>query len=243
LIADGQAHYDQIDPPFDKKLFVEVTPITFPISVAPGDPICQLRLFKGHPSQSRIHPNDLSIYCKPILLERNAEELRVSTKIADVPKAKRASAMMAKEAGALPEKPIPLGGKGESIPPEDYWELVTAEEDGTIQIKQDRFYILRSVERFRLPSDVAVYAKAMNEAIGEMRIHYAGFVHPHFGEAREDGTPLIFEVRGHNINVILRQDEILAQLQYFQMSEPAEPGDNTYDKQELKLAKYFASWK
>src|SRR5262249_44191726 len=36
----------------------------------------------------------------------------------------------------------------------------------------------------------------------EMRIHYAGFVHPLFGRDRKDGkvgTPLIFEVRGHDV--------------------------------------------
>jgi deoxycytidine triphosphate deaminase len=82
----------------------------------------------------------------------------------------------------------------------------------------------------------------MNETIGEMRIHYAGFVHPHFGSKQRGGTPLIFEVRGHNLDVLLRHREILAQLEYYRMSEPAEPGEDTYDDQELKLAKFFRPW-
>jgi dCTP deaminase len=241
LIGDGQPHYDQIDPPFRGALYVEISPITFAIAVSAYDAVCQLRLFKGHPSQSRLHEADLKGYCEPILRQENSEELRVSTKTADVPNGREAAALVAR-GDARSKPPIPLGADKDSIRPEEYWQLVP-EEDGVLRIERDRFYIMRSVERFRLPSNVAVYAKAMNETLGEMRIHYAGFVHPNFGAASKSGTPLIFEVRGHNIDVLLRHKEILAQLQYFRMSEPAGAGDPTYDKQELKLAKFFGPWK
>ena len=97
---------------------------------------------------------------------------------------------------------------------------------------------------------MAAYCRAIDETIGEMRIHYAGFVHPFFGFSRKDGvpgTPLIFEVRGHDLNVSLIHREKLARLTFYRMSEDAKESDSASDKamyneQELKLSNYFGDW-
>lgn len=96
----------------------------------------------------------------------------------------------------------------------------------------------------------------MDETLGEMRIHYAGFVHPYFGLDRTDGkigTPLIFEVRAHNVDVTLADGERLAKLVFYRMSKSAakketpeqngekDPEDD-YGSQELQLSKYFRKW-
>ncbi len=79
-----------------------------------------------------------------------------------------------------------------------------------------------------------------------MRIHYAGFVHPFFGRNRKDntiGTPLIFEVRGHDVEVALTHGEKMARLTFYRMSEDCvkeEPSN--YDSQTLELSKFFAPW-
>jgi dCTP deaminase len=89
--------------------------------------------------------------------------------------------------------------------------------------------------------------------MGEMRIHYAGFVHPYFGLYREDGTkgtPLIFEVRGHQVPVSLADREKMANLIFYRMSEdapplsPEEKQDEAkgYGSQDLKLSKFFGEW-
>jgi dCTP deaminase len=89
--------------------------------------------------------------------------------------------------------------------------------------------------------------------MGEMRIHYAGFVHPYFGLYREDetqGTPLIFEVRGHQVRVSLADGEKMASLIFYRMSEDA-PGLTAeeeikeaegYGSQDLKLSTRFRNW-
>jgi hypothetical protein len=83
--------------------------------------------------------------------------------------------------------------------------------------------------------------------------HYAGFVHPHFGLLRDDGTkgtPLIFEVRGHQVQVSLADKEKMANLIFYRMSEDApEPtpeekkkGQEGYGNQDLKLSNFFDNW-
>ena len=91
-----------------------------------------------------------------------------------------------------------------------------------------------------------------------MRIHYAGFVHPLWGRQRGDGTigtPLMYEVRGHQVHVMLGHGEKLANLTFYRMSEDiiapkqdAAPTDlpvvkpTPYEKQRLQLSKVFSKW-
>jgi dCTP deaminase len=95
-----------------------------------------------------------------------------------------------------------------------------------------------------VPEGIAIYCRASDETIGEMRIHYAGFVHPWFGQ-RDDGkngTPLIFEVRGHQVDVSLRHGERMANLTLYRMSKNAEKDTSDYGKQTLKLSSFFSDW-
>ena len=105
---------------------------------------------------------------------------------------------------------------------------------------------MRSQEKIALPAGVAVYCRAIDETIGEMRIHYAGFVHPLFGRERNDGqtgTPLIFEVRGHDVKVLLTHGEKLARLTFYRMSKdaPLTKEVTDYTDQTLKLSSFFAN--
>ena len=124
------------------------------------------------------------------------------------------------------------------------WKFRTSGKDKRLKIENNRFYLLRSKEQIRVPEGIAIYCRASDETIGEMRIHYAGFVHPHFG-VRDDGkpgTPLIFEVRGHQVDVSLRHGERMANLTLYRMSENAEPDNSPYGKQTLQLSSFFDKW-
>ena len=89
-----------------------------------------------------------------------------------------------------------------------------------------------------------MYCQGISETLGELRIHYAGFVHPCFGFRREEGTPVIFEVRGHNVKTFLRDGETLANIIFYRMSQPADEltEESDYENQELALSKYFKEW-
>jgi len=134
--------------------------------------------------------------------------------------------------------------------PWDHWKFEITDENKRLRILKDRFYIIRSREKIHLPQGIAVYCRASDETIGEMRIHYAGFVHPFFGKERDDqgrGTPLIFEVRGHDIDVSLMNHEKMARLEFYRMSEDAQKETNRgksdlYASQSLQLSKFFGSW-
>jgi len=250
LIVDGMDSYECFDPEGVAKgnghLYVEITPITFNVRVKEGIALSQLRLFYGRPENAEIRGDEL--YSSALMDGGEDGCLRVDLSETTIIGEKGCAFC------ATPHQshaPVPLWEDKTIAPePKKYWRLEKPFRLGVrdfIQITKEQFYILRSKERIALPAGVAVYCRAIDETIGEMRIHYAGFVHPLFGRDRKDGavgTPLIFEVRGHDVEVLLSENEKMARLTFYRMSKDCESGTpSEYSQQTLQLSKFFAPWK
>lgn len=252
LLTNDSISFDTIAQDYNGPLWVEVTPITFPIIIEPGISLNQLRLLKGEPRNCRIKEEELHLWGDLIVNKKDPKEnqnnLTLSLKKDPILK----NGICAFKAKGIEDENHFIDLTKDSnkeehrYDPKDYWEKVSSIEEEYLSIETEKFYILRSQERFKLPKSVAIYCQAVTECLGELRIHYAGFVHPLFGQGREDdkGAPLIFEVRGHNIETILRHGETLAQLEYYWMSQDAieEKKDSIYNNQELTLSKIFKKW-
>lgn len=251
LMVDNCSLYDEIEPKEDfypGRLYLEVTPITFGIEVEEGVSLNQLRLFRGHPELSELKAPEIELFGEMILDENKqvkTKEKLYKLRVDLTPDPKhRISAFRAKRPEGLV---VDLTKQEKYYNPKEFWENIRLDNNSPLEIEPERFYILRSKERFKLPLDVAVYCQAVSETIGELRIHYAGFVHPGFGSTRTEGTPIIFEVRGHNVTTFLRDGETLAHIKFYRMSEPCEEScieakKSGYEEQELKLSKYFKDW-
>jgi dCTP deaminase len=249
LIVDGMDSYEEFAPKKAQKgngeLFLEITPMTFDVLVKEGIPLSQLRLFCGSPAEAEIRGR--GVY-RALLKESLTSDGSLSVDLSNENIGGLATAAFSARAsgpsGSVPERsPIPLWTE-DPRRPWDYWRFERANEHGRLRIRGGTFYILRSKERLALPADVAVYCRAIDETIGEIRIHYAGFAHTFFGRERDDGrigTPLIFEVRGHDIDVSLRDGEKLARLVFYRMSKASKKRDkeSDYSTQTLKLSKFF----
>lgn len=248
LVVDGMDAYECFDPisleNSNGDMYLEITPITFHVRVKTGKCLSQLRLFKGDPDDVRMGGKELY---KTILLGSEANDGSLSVDLTNVPIDGSPTASFC-ATGNSPEDPIPLWKqpKGQRPDPHKHWEAVEADKQRRLKITQSRFYLLRSKERIRVPEGIAIYCRASDETIGEMRIHYAGFVHPFFGTRRKDtkiGTPLMFEVRGHQVNVSLGHEEKMANLTFYRMSKDCPTGNPTpYEDQELALSSYFDDW-
>lgn len=253
LMVDNCSLYDEIKPKegfYPGRMYLEVTPITFGIEVQEGVSLSQLRLFRGGPELSELKASGIELFGEMILDENRQPkpkeklyELRVD--LTPDPK-NHISAFRAKKDKDLV---VDLTREEKHYKPKDFWEEITLNSDSPLKIEPERFHILRSKERFKLHPDIAVYCQAVSETIGELRIHYAGFVHPGFGSTRpQEGTPIIFEVRGHNVDTFLRDGETLAHIKFYRMSEPCPPDSlekekkSEYEKQELRLSSYFEDW-
>jgi dCTP deaminase len=246
LIVDGMYMYETMDPDSLKttsgEMYLEIMPISFNIKVKEKDSLSQLRLFYGKIDDAIVKDE---YFIKEILhgSEDGLGFLSVNITNTNIGGLDVAAFKARKD---VSEDSYINVDNTNKLNPWDCWSFDKADECKRLTITKNDFYIIRSKERISLPAGIAVYCKAMDESLGEMRIHYAGFVHPNFGKDRDDnliGTPLIFEVRGHNVNVNLVNGERLAKLIFYRMSEVAnKTNDNLYNTQELKLSKLFNDW-
>lgn len=253
LIVDGMDSYESFDPRGLGKrsgdMYLEITPITFNVRVKPEISLSQLRLFYGSPSTAEMQGEELfkTILHGPGEYDGSLSADVANTKIRKLP------------VGALcaiqgPHEAIPLWKeKDEAKRPDPckYWRFVQADDQNRLKIEETNFYLIRSKEKICVPSGIAIYARASDETIGEMRIHYAGFVHPFFGRRRKDdevGTPLMFEVRGHQVHVSLADQEKMANLKFYRMSQDCDDDDDSgapadsYETQTLEPSKFFRKW-
>lgn len=247
LIVEGMEEYETLKPSaaLTGRMYIEITPISFDVRIKVGKCLSQLRLFNGSFDEAEIQ----GTFVKEIL-HGKTDERSLSV---DIENDRILPFAAFKAKINLDDKKLNLWEEG-TYDPKEYWEDISARtypnNIKSLEIEPNRFYILRSKERISLPAGAAVYCRAMDETLGELRIHYAGFVHPFFGYDREGnvpGTPLIFEVRGHNVKVNLTDGEKLARLFFYRMSEDANKDDvknanDDYNTQELKLSKIFMKW-
>ena len=252
LIVDGMDCYESFRPKemaSTGDMYIEITPLTFSVLVKEGTSITQLRLFYGPPEECEFTGRE--VHHATVTDGASDGYLRVELSDAQVGSSKGCAFCAKNDKDSLPPPvalyPSPGGSKPE---PKNYWDLLNAIKVGPdfcyLPIKKESFYILRSKERLALDGSVAVYCMAIDETIGEMRIHYAGFVHPWFGNNRDDGktgTPLIFEVRGHDLSVHLLDNEVMARMTIYRMSmDQKRPAASPYDSQQLKLSGFFRDW-
>lgn len=268
LLTENSGEYDVVESGYTGSLHLLILPQTFSIKVNPGASLNQLRLFSGPPyfsiiTRSLIHhygtpfwyiqhqerPNEfrsweelVSEYTKTSTADPNLFDLTVDLADADFNYIYKAIEQ------TDTATPIDLRKTRKPLNPKLFFAKTPVKSDGgarSTSLDQGSFYIMKSKERLSIPCDVAVEVVAISERIGDIRIHYAGFAHPGFGQhnnSTKPGTPLIFEVRATDMSTRLYDKSLLARIQLFKMSERTEPAKSAYDQQELKLSNVFADW-
>jgi dCTP deaminase len=238
--------YESFDPKALAKgngdLFLEVTPLTFPVAVKPGTSLSQLRLFLAEPSSCQVEGSE-AFRC--FIKNSPDPDGTLSVDLSPVTICGHEVVAFCAQVSEANREYIPLWRSDNPPDPCTFWRFVRTDVRQRLTLAKGSFYILRSKERLALPAGVAVYCRAIDETLGEMRIHYAGFVHPWFGRTRSDdqlGTPLIFEVRGHDVHTSLKDGAMMARLSFFRMSQDASPTASAYEGQALQLSKFFADW-
>jgi hypothetical protein len=108
------------------------------------------------------------------------------------------------------------------------------------------FYILASKQAVRVPADHAAEMLAYDTAMGEFRVHYAGFFDPGFGhvDAGGEGTRAVLEVRSHEVPFVLEDGQRVGRLVYERLiARPdrlyGEALGSSYQRQGLALSKHF----
>ena len=131
--------------------------------------------------------------------------------------------------------------------PRDFWEAIEPRK-GEVLLDPGEFYILASKQAVEIPVMQAAEMTPIDPAVGEFRVHYAGFFDPGFGapETGSAGSRGVLEVRSHETPFLLEDGQTVARLVYEPMTErPTRlygEGGSHYQRQGLKLSKHFRAW-
>ena len=259
LIVDGAMEFEEVPAGYQGPLYAEISPRTFSVLVRTGSRLNQLRLKRG---QSFTSDKEMEILQEHVGLVRYQDNINLPDKIKNgVP----LSVDLAGENGLIGYKARKHSmlidiDKPNHYKRELFWEKITVEDllyqggdyqnknnQGSLILSPDAFYILASKEYVSVPSKYAAEMRAYDIKVGEFRAHYAGFFDPGFGltELGASKTKAVLEVRSHDVPFLIEQDQTVCRLVYEPMANVpsilyGEAGSsNNYQAQGLKLAKHF----
>jgi dCTP deaminase len=246
LITDGSEIFDHVAAGYHGRLYAEVSPRSFSVRVRAGSRLDQMRFRRRDPARADLVLSDAALAAEharaPLvdgdLTLRDGVILRVALDgFAGGVIGYRAQ----KHADVIDVDLI------DHYAVEDYWEKLAVRAHRKLILDPDEFYILASRERLGIPAHLSAEMMAIDPAMGEFRVHYAGFFDPGFGCCAPDGRPAsraVLEVRSHDVPFILEDGQVIGRLVYEPMAaEPkilyGEAGASNYQGQELKLSKHF----
>jgi dCTP deaminase len=130
--------------------------------------------------------------------------------------------------------------------PAEFWEPIKATaRDGYI-LEANRFYILVSKERIRVPPEYAAEMVVYDAGAGEIRTHYAGFFDPGFGfgDGSVLGTKVVMEVRAREVPFMVYDGQTSFKVWFERLRGRPERVygvglGSSYQHQTLSLSKHF----
>lgn len=226
LITDSGSSFDDIPDGYEGPLYAEVVPRSFPVIVAAGARLNQVRFRES---------GDGAAY-RPVRTVPVSIDLAGGSSDGIV-------AYRARKTTGL----IDLGQVGR-YDRAQYWEPIRCySRRRELVLVPDEFYIMASLEDIVVGPDEAAEMIAYDTAVGEVRVHYAGFLDPFFGvstEERDNRSKIVLEIRSHDVPFLLDHGQRVGTIVYESMIETPDKlyGQgiaSNYQGQGLKLAKQF----
>ena len=248
LIADRAERFDLVESGYRGPLYAEVSPRSFSVRARAGAKLNQLRF--------RRHEPEAPLKTSFALSDEAIAAIHAQAALVDGPLNLRDGVVLRVDLSA----PLAAGVVGyraqkhtdvidlERIGAyriEDFWDRLPVRPDRRLILDPGDFYILASRERIQIPADLAAEMAPMDAAIGEFRVHYAGFFDPGFGRTPAGpGARAVLEVRSREVPFILEDGQFIGRLVYEPMLQIPEAlygdaGLSNYQGQGLKLSKHF----
>ena len=222
LLTDHGRAFDDVAEGYDGPCYIEIAPQTFSVLVRTGTRLNQLRLKAGQTGR------------------RTTTSVGVD--------------LTGTIAGFRARRHAPVVDLDhvDGHDPRDFWQpiepRISRQGVGEITLDPGEFYILASKEAIEIPATDAAEMTPIDPAVGEFRVHYAGFFDPGFGtaEAGALGSRAVLEVRSHETPFLLEDGQTVARLVFEPLTErPTKlygSDGSHYQRQGLKLSKHFKAW-
>ncbi len=241
-IVDYNDEYEQIPKNYKGEIFLEVTCRSFDVLFQKDDRLNQLRLiFKNHRYLSDKELKNLEKFDPISFTNEISSNIKIQNGLKvsiDLSKKNNINAYSAKK-----NTPLLIFNKVNYHKVSDFWEPINSNKNHLI-IKKNKFYILKSKEKVRIPSITAGEMIPYDTGIGDFRAHYAGFFDPGFGDP--NGSYAVLEVKTNELSFIIEDGQTIARIKYEKLNKKSNIvyGKNiksNYQNQGLKLSKHFVN--
>lgn len=242
VIGDKARGFDTLPAGYSGKLYLEISPRTFPVRVRTGSRLSQMRFRVGQTRLSVAEHKTLH-RVETLVIDPN-EEVGEGVALSIDLKGEGRNGLI----GFRSKRHTPVidMDKKDSLDVLDYWEPLVNRGDEMFILDPDEFYILVSRESVHVPPAYAAEMVPFDPLVGEFRVHYAGFFDPGFGHSAAGGTGsrAVLEVRSREVPFLLGHGQTIGRLIYERLAEQPDRlygaglGSN-YQAQTLKLSKHF----
>jgi len=250
VITDGTPRFDEIKAGYRGPLYLEVSPQSFPVRVYAGLSLNQLRLLEGPTSMSDAALADL--YRRTPLLYDDDDRVVPLERVVFNDGLCMGIDLSGRTTGGVigyrahPNPPAVDLARVGHYDPTEFWEPIKAPvRDGYI-LEANRFYILVSKERIRVPPEFAAEMVVYDAGAGEIRTHYAGFFDPGFGfgDGNILGTKVVMEVRAREVPFMVYDGQTSFKVWFERLHGRPERVygvglASSYQHQTLSLSKHF----
>jgi dCTP deaminase len=250
VITDATPRFDEIRAGYHGPLYLEVSPQSFPVRVQAGQSLNQVRLLNGttlvpDAELAQVYRGTPLLYDdddRPIPVERVIlnEGLCMGVDLSG----RRSDGIIGYR--AHPNPPAVDLARVDYYDPAEFWEPIKRPGRDAYILEANRFYILVSKERIRVPPDFAAEMVVYDAGAGEIRTHYAGFFDPGFGwgDGSVLGTKVVMEVRAREVPFLVYDGQISFKVLFERLASPTERLygvglGSAYQHQTLTLSKHF----
>jgi dCTP deaminase len=205
VISDCTPRFDEIPPGYHGPLYLEVSPQSFPVRVHTGHSLSQLRLLSGHTALS--DSELMALYRDtPLLYDADDRPIPLDRVVFNDGLCMGVD-LSGRDTGSVigyraqPNPPAVDLSRVDAYDPAEFWEPIKRPGRDAYILEANRFYILCSKERIRVPPEFAAEMVVYDAGAGEIRTHYAGFFDPGFGygDGSVLGTRVVMEVRAREV--------------------------------------------
>jgi dCTP deaminase len=250
VITDHTARFDEIRAGYRGPLYLEVSPQSFPVRVQAGQSLNQVRLLSG---QSALSDAELrALYARtPLLYEDDDRPVPAERALFNDGLCMGIDLSGRMTGGIIgyrahPNPPAVDLSRVAAYDPDEFWEPIKRPGRDAYILEANRFYILVSKERIRVPPEFAAEMVVYDAGAGEIRTHYAGFFDPGFGfgDGGVLGTKVVMEVRAREVPFMVYDGQISFKVGFERLR--ARPDrvygvglGSSYQHQTLSLSKHF----
>lgn len=245
-VADNVPMYEAlIGPGWSGEVWVLARPDYFPVLLAPGASVSQMRLFDGKSFLDDLH-TELAIEEQGLIFTHEGQKMPLAEtrRHAD-------SFLLTLHVGEATgwechgtRKILDLGKNG-FYDPLDFFKPLQV-SSGKHILRKSGFYILTTRENVMVPPTLSAELRAIDPRLGEFRSHAAGYIDPGWGYGKtgeQKGRPITLEVIPQE-DMLVRDGQTIARIRYEYMKEIPETvydaaASNYTDQRSARLSKHF----